>query len=348
MGKRTNNQSGKATNKKAKVDPILVSISNVINQSESLPARVRAMLVDMLPFSLSVPSDKRHDAQTWAVGAVGQTLQAHKSALEAALATENEKLTALQASESGLTGKVTDAEAEVLLSIQRVQSAKTALAEATEAANAAKSSFAAAQTEQAAGDARLAQAQEDKTALEAALEAHFTTPMQQGESVHFKELQPFLKQIDLEASFLKALPSSCAKSKEDRGSFDEVVLKELEKALVSKVAALGEVLAVETPAAAQRADAVQAAEVEQSAKIEAQRQLVEAFESAQKEQSDRESIVAEAKKAVQEFQPQVDEITSLVESAKTALDDFETGALAGFTTYKDRVETSPEAAPAGA
>jgi hypothetical protein len=283
MGKRANNQAGKSANKKAKVDPVLVSISNVINQSESLPTRVRAMLVDMLPFSLSVPSDKRHDAQTWAVGAVDQTLQAHKLALEAAFAAENEKLTTLQASESGLTTKVTEAEAALEAQKNVVQSAKVALAEATEASNAAKSALAAAQTDHTTGEAKLTQAQEDKTALEAALEAHFTAPMQQGESVHFKDLQPFLKQIELEASFLKALPSSCAKSKEERGSFDEVVLKELEKALASKVAALGEVLAVETPAVAQRAAVVQAADVEQSTKLEAQKQLAEAFESAQKD-----------------------------------------------------------------
>jgi len=347
MGKRANQTAGKS-NKKAKTDPVLVSIADAINQADHLPERCRAMLVDMLPFSLSVASDKRHESQTWAVGTVEQTLNAQKALLEAAIVVEDEKLATLKASESSLASTVTEAEVALVAQKEAVQSAEGARTEATEAATTAGNALVAAQEEQKTGEVTLATAQEEKVALESAFEAHFKVPFEEGNGPHFKELQPFLKQIEMEASLLKACPSSCAKSKDDRGSFDEVVLQELGKALSSKVTALGEVVAVETPAAADRATAVQTAENDHNAKKEAQKQFEEALEGAQKEQAEREAALATATNAVEEFQPQVEAMTALADKAKLALASLEAGALTGFTTYMNRVEVSTEVAVAGA
>lgn len=348
MGKRANNQAAGKANKKAKVDPVLASIAEVIMQSDSLPERCCSMLVDMLPFSLSVPSDQRHEVQTWAVGAVEQTLNAHKSLLEAAIVTEDGKLTALTSSEGNLANAVTAAEAALDAQKEVVQSAKVALAGLTEAANAASSALSTAQTEQQAGDAKLASTKEEKSTFEASFEAHFKKPMEEGSGPIFKELQPLLKHIEMEASLLKALPSSCSKSKDDRGSFDEVVLQELEKALSSRIAALNEFVAVETPASVEREAAVAAAEKDHSAKKEAQKQAAQVFEGAQKEQSDREATLGTAKQAVEDFQPQVQEVTGQLDKAKTTFASFETGPLHSFTKYKAQVAVSDEAAPAGA
>jgi len=172
--------------------------------------------------------------------------------------------------------------------------------------------------------------------------------MEEGAGPNFKELQPLLKNVEMEASLIKAMPVSCSKSKDDRGSFDEVVLKELEKALSSKIEALGEVVAVETPASVEREAAVQAAEKDHIEKKEAQKQAADAFEGAQKEQNERKATLAKAKQAVEEFQPQVDDVTGLLEKVSTALANFETGPLLSFTKYKTQVAVSDEAAPAGA
>lgn len=349
MGKRANTQvSGKAVNKKTKVDPALASVAEVIKQAEHLPERCRTMLVDMLPFSLSVPSDQRHEVQTWAVGAVEQTLHGHKSLLEAAIVTEDGKLATLKSSEVDLGNAVTEAESALEAQKEVVQSSKCLLAEATEAANAASQTLLTAQAEQKAGETKLASTTEQKANFEASFQANFKTPMEGGAGPNFKELQPLLKHIEMEASLLKALPLSCSKSKDDRGSFDEVVLQELEKALSLKIAALGEIVAVETPASVEREGAVQAAEKDHNEKKESQKQAADAFEGAQKEQCNREATLATAKQAVEQFQPQVDAVTGQLEKAKATLATFETGPLNSFTKYKTLVGVSDEAAPAGA
>lgn len=349
MVKRTNTQAaGRSAAKKAKTDPALVSIADVIMQADHLPDRCRAMLVDMLPFSLSVPSDQRHEAQTWAVDAVEQTLSGKKSELEAAAAAEELKLSNLTASEAGLAGTVTEAETALAAQNDVVKGAEQALADATAAAKGAGETLAVKRTEQQAGAAKLTVTQDEKAKLEAAFEAHFKVPMQEGTGPHFKELQPFLKQIEMEASLMKAMPSSCGKSKEDRGSFDEIVLQELEKALSSKVASLGEIVAVETPACVEREAAVQAAEKDHSDKEAARKQAVDVHVAGQKEQSDREAVLAAAKLAVQEFLPQVETMSGLVDEAKVACANFESGALLNFTNYKSRVAVPAEAGVAGA
>jgi len=349
MGKRANNQAtGRAANKKAKVDPALASVAEVINQAVDLPERCRNMLVDMLPFSLSVPSDQRHEVQTWAVGAVEQTLNGHKSLLEAAIVTEDGKLSTLRSSEVDLVNAVTVAEGALAAQKEVVQSTKISLAEASEAANTASKTLLTSQAEQKAGALKLTSTTEEKAAFEASFQTHFKTPMEEGAAPNLKELQPLLKHIEMEASLLKSLPSSCSKSKGDRGSFDEVVLQELEKALTLKIASLGEIVLVETPASVEREAAVQVAEKDHTEKKEAQKQAADAFEGAQKEQSDREATLAKAKQAVEQFQPQVDAVTGLLEKAKTTLATFETGPLLNFTKYNTLVGVSEEAGSAGA
>jgi len=200
-------------------------------------------------------------------------------------------------------------------------------------------------------DAKLQTAQVEKVAIESAFENHFTPMKTEAAGPHFKELEPFLKKIAMEESLLIALPSTCAKSPEHRGTFDNVVLEELEKAISLKISSLTETVATETPASVERQSAVEAAEKELEAKKEAQMQSVPAFEAAQKEQTDRQAVLTRAKHAMAEFQPQVDLVTGLLETAKTALEAFETGPMAGFKACGIPVVPVPaeaEAAPAGA
>jgi len=350
MGKRGSNQAAAKSTKKAKLDPALAGIADVIKQADHLPDSCRAMLVDMLPFSLSVPSNERHETQTWAVNAVETTLNTQKATLEAAAASEDVKLGNLKASESELVAAVTAAEAALDAQKAVVESAGSSLTEKKDAANAASTAFLSLEEEQAKCKAKLASTQDEKNALEPAFEAHFKVPMEEGAGPHFKDLQPFLKQIDMEASLLKAIPSVCSKSKEDRGSFDEVVLQELGKALTSNIAALGDVITAETSASEQREVSLQAARSDRDAKDDAQKVSAEVFDAAQKEQSDREALLANAKQTVDNFQPEVEAITRSVDKAKMACAKFESGPFTAFTTYKTQVIVEPpaEAAPAGA
>jgi chromosome segregation ATPase len=351
MGKRANTQAtAKAAAKKAKLDPVFVSIADVILETDALPTRCRTMLVDVLPFTLSTPVDERHEIQTATFEMVEQTLSSKKSVLEAAVVSEGEKLATVTASQAECSSKVCEAETALAAQRDALQTAKCSLAEATTTANASRDKLTQLRAEQESGDAKLAAAKNDKSSLESAFENHFKPMKEDAAGPHFKELEPFLKTFDMEESLLIALPSTCAKSKEHRGTFDHVVLDELEKAICAKIASLDNTVRAETPAAVERATATEAAQKDYDAKKDAQMQAVSAFEAAQKEQGDRELVVSKAQQAFAELQPQIDAASGLVDKVKLALEAFVAGPMAGLKALNVATSTTPasEAATAGA
>jgi hypothetical protein len=349
MVKRASNQmAAKSAAKKAKADPALTSIAQVIMEADHLPDRCRNMLIDTLPFSLTVASDQRHEIQTAVVEMVEQTLTAKKLAMEAAVTAEDVKLVSLKGSQGEVASKADEAEAAVAAQKEIVQTAKSLLAEATEAANASWSTLSDQRAEQKVLDASLDQAKTEKSGLESAFEEHFKPMKEDAAGLHFKGLEPHLKSIEVESSLLIALPSSCAKAKDQRGSFDNVVLEELEKAIINKVTALGETVAAAMPAASDREATIQASEKDYDAKKSKQKELATEFEAAQKDLTDRNVALSSAKKAVLELQPQIDASTELMDKAKLALAEFEAGTMSGFVSYRSATSKSAEAAPAEA
>jgi len=349
MVKRGNNAvAAKTASKKAKVDPVLASIAEVIMEAEDLPNACRTMLVEVLPFSLSVPTDERHAIQAAASDMVEQTLNSKKSLMEASVHAEEEKLSTLKSSQGGLTTAVSDAEAALATQKDVVQVAKCLLADRTTVSNDSRSALAQLQADQASGDAKLTSAKDEKAALETAFEEHFKPMKEDAAGPHFKALEPFLKSIAMEESLLVALPSTCAKSKEQRGAFDNVVFEELEKAICSKISSLADSIATETPASVVRATAVETAQKDFDGKKESQMQAVAEFEGAQKEQAEQEATLSKAKQAFDEFQPQVDLVTASLEQARSALEAFLSGPLAGFKACGCAPPAAAEAATAGA
>lgn len=330
------------------MDPTLASITGVIMQAELLPDQCRAMLRDMLPHSLCIPSDKRHEAQSWAVSQIEQIFNAQKAALQASLAAEEAKLANFRSAEVGRLNVAKEAAHALEVQTNVVGNVLQSLEAATDARDSAWKAALMAQTENCAGESKLASAVGDKATLETVFEAHFKVPMQDGKGPHFKDLQFFLKQIEVDTALLQALPKTCAKDKEDRGSFDEAVLTELEKAISAKIKSLGETVAVETPASSARKIALQATERDHEEKQASQKQAEETHAAAKKAEADCQAALDQATEADAAYQLELETISASLEDATAALTAFEEGPLKGFTTYKNRVETPPEMAPGGA
>jgi chromosome segregation ATPase len=351
MGKRATVQAAKPVNKKAKIDPVLESVAEVINEAEHLPEKCRVMLVELLPLSVNIMVEKRHELQTLVVGMVEETLSTKKYEIEAALAAENLKLSALKGSEGELISSVKELEFALNDQQEVVEKANGMLADKTTLANASTAALAGRKDAQTAGDKKMEEAKKQKAALEAAFETHFKAPMAEGlAGPHFNELEPFLNTIEIEASLLTALPSSCAKSKEHRGAFDDVVLQELEKAINCKLESLSGFLVTEVNASLERQAAVQAAETEDETNKIAQCQATADLESAQKEFSEREAKLNNAKLKVEEFQPQLAQLAEAVDKVEKSLAEFEDGPLANFMACKTKTGNSApvEVAPGGA
>jgi chromosome segregation ATPase len=349
MGKRSSVQAAKLTNKKIKPDPALEPVASILREAEHLPPLCRAMLVDMLPLCLSFPANQRHELQSVVVEMVAETFDAKKSEMDKAVATEQEKLDSLKASEEKLMSTMKEAEVAIADQQNVVQQLTDSLANATTVANASAEVLAERRDAKKIGDENVATAKAEKVALEAAFQTHYKAPMEEGiAGPCFRELEPFLAKVELEPSLLTALPSSCAKSKEHRGNFDEVVLQELEKAISSKIEALGAAVEVDGPASVEREGAVQAAEKDCEAKNEARNECMRQLEDAQRELGVREEALCAAKSAVEDFQPQLATLTVQADTLRAELTEFEAGPLATFLSSKTRIDVPAEAVPAGA
>jgi DNA repair exonuclease SbcCD ATPase subunit len=345
MGKRAANPASvKAAAKKAKVvDAGFASIGDALMEAEQLPERVRTMLVQMLPHTLHFGSDERHDLQSLAVDMVEESMSGRKAALEANATAEEHALATLKASESTLGTTVDTAESALSAQKEVAQAKKTALAEAKVATKDSDKSLKEKRAAVKDGANNAEKMQKEKAGIEQAFAEHFQPMVDGGDGkAHLKKLEPFLQKIDIESTLLKALPSSVAKAKEARGTFDHLVLEQLQKAFDVKIASLGAAVEGEGPAAAQREADLQAAEKDHEAKQVAQTQAAAESEAADKEQTERQAALTAAKDAVENFQPQVEEVEGRLSNARTALAEFEAGPLVNFKTYKTRVAAVPE------
>merc|ERR1712217_462426 len=118
------------------------------------------------------------------------------------------------------------------------------------------------------GDEPLAKLREEKATLEALFEDHVKAPMEANEGPHYSFLQAHMSKFELEESLVVALPSSCTKATEQRGAFDDLVISELEKAMITKIASLSKSIEEEKPFEAERKAAVIGAETSLKASLE--------------------------------------------------------------------------------
>lgn len=336
MGKRGNQAAGKATAKKVKVEPALAVVIDTVKKASHLPEQCSAMLASMLPFSLAVASDERAECQKRVVCMVEETLGTIKTEMEAGVASEDTNLATVRAEMESLERIVQAAAATLTAKTEACQAASAALADATATATAGNEALTERQSAQKKSETELASLQESKANLEQAFQTHFQVPMEAGQGPNFKELEPFIKTMDLEKSMLQTLPGTCGKSKEDRGSFDQVILEQLEQKIVEKIASLGESVTAEIAVVAECEAATKTAETDYSAKQAVQNDATSAFEAAQAEQSEADAALIKANEAVNVFRPQLEEATKKFESTKAMLEGFEGGPLANFTTYKEK------------
>jgi hypothetical protein len=354
MGKRAANQAApKVTTKKPKVerpkvDPALASIADAIAKADHLPENCRAMLIDLIPLSLALPADARLEGHSRVVEMIEEILQASKAGMESDVEAENTKLENEQRSLTELANAAAQAEAAVASQKEAVDTAKGSLADASAVTNASWQSFTEQQSVQKSCDATLISTKEEKLALETAMNDHFKTPMEAAAGPNLNGLEPFLHKLELDPTLLTTLPLVCAKTKENRSTFDDAVLADLEKAISSKLAGLNAVVEAETPAAIEREAATKELEAQYVSKKEAQTASEADLVGAQTLLCERQAAFQEAKEAVDKRNVQVAACAGSHEKAQNILKAFENGALAHFMTCKSKSTVPAEALPAGA
>lgn len=311
----------------------------------------REMLVAMVGPSLSSFKSERHNMQQMGVDMIEEKLQEHKQKLTEAVALARKELDELEGSKSTLSTTLESVKASLEEKKMAFLAAHNAGQEAKTAVKDAESAVAESKNLQKKGDANHAAFEKQKAAIEAAYEEHFKTPMDANESPHHSQLKPFIENLGLEESLTKAVPASCAKSKEERGSFDELVIAELGKALVQKIADLVKSIADEVSGVDARKAAIATAEADLEAKILAEKAAAGDAQAAAAAKHEAEALVTKASEESASYEPRVQEATEKLNSHEALRVDFEEGALKDFTDLRDKeapAAVEEEAAPAGA
>jgi hypothetical protein len=245
--------------------------------------------------------------------------------------------------------RVANTEAALNTKRSEEQVKKAALATAKEAAQAAEAAYAAATDAQIKGDEPLAKLREEMATLETLFQDHIKAPMEANEGPHYSFLQAHMSKLELEESLAVALPSSCTKTKEERGAFDDLVIGELEKSMFTKIQRLMKCIIEEAPAEAERKAAAIAAETSLKAAVEIEKAATTEVEAATAATIEAEGVVAQAKAEEAAMVPSIQTATDKHGDRVLELDNFENGPMASFAKLNNKVTAlKEEAASAGA
>jgi len=253
----------------------------------------------------------------------------------------------LEGSKETCTARMQAADASLEEKKAAANAAQSAFDSAQEAVKTARSVMATAKEAQFEGEKPFVALGEEKAALASAFAEHFQAPMGDGRGPHFNFLERFTENLGLEESLIKALPSSCIKTKDQRGGFDDLVLAEFEKALVKKIAALEKAIVDEVPAASQRKHAVVAAEALVASKVAEEEAAAEKFAALCNVRKEAEEQLSQAKEECAALEPTLEQVVLQHDALVAELKAFENGTLANFEFLRDK-SVEDEAATAGA
>merc|ERR1711975_216033 len=99
-------------------------------------------------------------------------------------------------------------------------------------------------------------------------------------------------------SFMVSLPASCSKTKEERGSFDEIVIQTLEQELLDRAAQIKDVVSGPIPEREARDAAIQKTEEQLGGDVAAQEKATEELAAAEKDVELATTALDEIKESV--------------------------------------------------
>lgn len=340
-----------ANDEKSRTDPMLEGILSTLRSAEDFNEHCREMLVLMATPSLSKAKSDRHELQHLGVTMIEEALQARKRTLIEAVDIAQKELSELEGSKASLSQHVDAAKATLAQRESAKEAAFTAHEDAKAATESAEKALAEAVNAHSEVETSHAALEKESSDIESAYQEHFQIPVGANEGPHHIFLKPFLEKLSLEESLHQALPSSCVKTKEQRGSFDELVISELGKAFVAKIDALKKSIVDEAAVISERKATLAAAEQAVEAQMLSEKAAAADLEAAKVVLQEAEVELSAASEKWIAFEPTVQESMEKYNLHDKARQEFEDGPLKSFETLRDNdlppaVET--EAATAGA
>jgi len=307
------------------------------------------MLEAGVPGCLGPPANERHQLQSSMVQWIGETIEGVEARLRQAVDEEAAKVAKADEACKEAENAVSDAKGILEAKDAELAEKKSAKNEAVQAVKSAKAGLTEAQVAQKKGDASLAEAGKHKEEYEGILNNHVGYLKEDDgfdvnrAKTHTTEVMRTAKKIGLDESLLTALPSACTTTPSQRGSFDKMVISELESSFQNKVAALTEEMSTGAEATANRAAAVAGAEQVVQAAEEVQKDAEAALAAAQAAQGEAVAGLQEAEKNKKAKAAEQAAVGELKKKSEQVLERFVGHNVMCFSTLRDKV-SKPEVA----
>jgi len=321
------------------------NLANALESAPNLPAEVVAMLVEVLPYSLCQPKDKRHRFQEQAIQAVDNVLQEIEGTLKKKIDDTRNNLTA--ARDQAAPSEALVAATKVKLqedSLSFTKETKT-LAESALNFRAARKAVEDAKVFQQTGDQDLKVAAKQKEKLQAIID-ELIEPLKSGVvpeadvEKSCKTLLTSLKVLEFDEAMLMVLGSALAKVPGNRGDFDLMAIDQLDKYMAKHISPIEATLQAGEEGRAQRAQGVKLAEDALEQSLQAQKLRADDFESAWKAKKDDEVALETAKRGLKDLATQTKSCEKALYNCEAEADVFHEFARTTFQDLKDR--TTPE------
>jgi len=340
MVKRLSTSSAAApASKAAKVDGFVVRCSEVteaLRQAHELPSVVRDMLCEMLPFSVKTYHEERHEYQRGIVETVDKELVCMEDGFVRAIGEAEDRLGQMGPEKERLEAAVEELRNKLEARQAATHERKHALAADAVVFRAAKESLAEAKGKLEACEKATAAAKSRPQELERVLREDYA-PLKEGTldqavvSEAASALGPRLQGFfSLDGSLLTAIPTVLAKEPSSRGTFDFIVIEQLEGEAKKAMDALAGAISEEAQRESQQAAAVHSADEAFKLSREQQRTSAEAFVAVRREEEECEGELQAANKALKAFYPERRKREKAPSQAQASLQDFRDGPLATF------------------
>jgi len=336
--------------KKAKKDPLAEKaelVTELAEKATGYPEAVLGMLMSSMETSLLVPKDARHEYQEEVVKMFAEVLHSVEEVATAAVAAAQGKAAAVEADKCAKDGVVEATKGIVKEKQEGVEAAKTAMQEAAVAKMAATTEHTSAAAEQKTGDAELDAVEGKKASLESTMAEEFQ-PLKDGTAGNVKKaVQAVIKALKaqgVEQQLLASADPALSRAAAERGSFDIVVIQQIEEHFMKLKASFQEQLDNGTAAKAERAAKVEKAIEEVAAADACLEARKTELTAAQHSLTDAKVTLVGAQTAAQELLPELEELAGEVEAACAELATCKVALEAFEELAERRSEPAPEAA----
>jgi len=160
-----------------------------------------------------------------------------------------------------------------------------------------------------------------------------------------KSLDALTGEFGFDAEIMESANSTLALAPDARGTFDGMIVAEVEKLLVGQLAELEAAIADAAPAKEARAAAVEAAMVARTAANDQNTANSMALDAAHKAQTEAEAALKAAAAAVKGFSSEAHAATKECKHAQDKLATFQAGALAAFVELEAYAKPLPPPEP---